>query len=339
MSSDQRIDRLLEKAQRLRQSNETWEAASRLGRTWITPRNTPAYRPYLILVTNTAGAILRSQVMEKSPTSDHMFEELLNAMLHPSLGSGRSRRPKVMNLDAPEYVSALTPRLADLEVSCQHRLSLPSVKNALASLERSMNRGEPIPGLLTLPSVTPPLVGHLFALAADFYRATPWRWLNDNHSMEIRYPLDGVSRYAVVMGSGGEVFGLAVYDTLDDLRLIFESHLSPRQMTRKASWLVLFFEEAMAMSFDDLDAMTTYGWSVPSERAYPVFGRTTKTSELGLPTQADLVWMEAALAGILAYLPEHKHNVLQPTERTFTITTIRGKTQLHLKLPAFEREW
>jgi hypothetical protein len=24
--------------------------------------------------------------MEKSPTSDHMFEELLNAMLHPSLG-------------------------------------------------------------------------------------------------------------------------------------------------------------------------------------------------------------------------------------------------------------
>jgi len=146
MSSDQRIDRLLEKAQRLRQSNETWEAASRLGRTWITPRNTPAYRPYLILVTHTAGAILRIQVMEKSPTSDHMFEELLNAMLHPMLGSGRPCRPKVMNLDAPEYVSALTPRLADLEVSCQHRLSLPSVKNALASLERSMNRENRFPG-------------------------------------------------------------------------------------------------------------------------------------------------------------------------------------------------
>jgi hypothetical protein len=88
MSSDQCLDRLLEKVQRLRQSNETWEGASRLGRTWITPRNMPAYRPYLILVTNTAGAILRSQVMEESPTSDHMLEELLNAMLHPALGSG-----------------------------------------------------------------------------------------------------------------------------------------------------------------------------------------------------------------------------------------------------------
>ncbi len=338
MSSDKSTDRLLEKVRRLRQSKETWEGSSRLGRTWITPRNQPPYRPYLILVANMAGAILRSQVMEKAPTPDQMFEQLLNAMLHPTLGSGRARRPKAINLDDPGYVSALTPRLADLAVSCQHRISLPSLQNALGSLERGMNRGEPIPGLLTIPSVTPPLVGHLFELAADFYRATPWRWLDDNDSMEIRYPLDGVPRYASVMGSGGEIFGLAVYDTLDDLRRIFEPQLSAQQLLRRSTWLVLFFEEAMAMSFDDLDAMAKYGWSVPSEKAYPVFGRTTKTGELSLPTKADLFWMEAALAGILTYLPEHKQNFLQPAERRLAITTISGKTQLHLKLPAFEWE-
>jgi hypothetical protein len=49
--------------------------------------------------------------------------------------------------------------------------------------------------------------------------------------------------------------------------------------------------------------------------------------------------MEAALAGILTYLPEHKHNFLQPAERTLTVTTISGKAQLSLKLPAFEWEW
>jgi len=339
MSSDQRTDRLLEKVRRLRQSSETWEGTSRLARIWTTPRNQPPYRPYLILVANTAGAILRSQVLEKSPTPDQMFEELLNAMLHPALGAGKARRPKVLNLDDPDYVSALAPRLADLEVSCQHRTSLPSVKNALSSLERYTNRGKPIPGLLTIPSVTPPLVGHLFELAADFYRATPWRWLDDSHSMEIRYPPDGVPRYAVVMGSGGQIFGLAVYDTLDDLRLIFEPHLSHQQVTRRATWLVLFFESAMAMSFDDLDAMVKYGWSVPHESAYPFFGRTTKNGELDLPTKEDLFWMEAALAGILTYLPEHKHNFLQPAERTLTVTTISGKAQLSLKLPAFEWEW
>lgn len=339
MASDKRIDRLLEKVRRLRQSDETWEGSSRLGRTWITPRNQPPFRPYLILVANTTGAILCSQVMEQAPTPDQLFEQLLNAMLHPALGSGRARRPKVINLDDPDYVSALTPRLADLEVRCQHRISLPSLQNALASLERGMNRGEPIPGLLTIPSVTPPLVGHLFELAADFYRATPWRWLDDNDSMEIRYPLDETPRYAVVMGSGGEVFGLAVYDTLEDLQLVFEPQLSSQQLMRRSTWLVLFFEEAMAMSFDDLDAMAKYGWSVPGERAYPVFGRTTKTGEIGLPTKADLFWMEAALAGILAYLPEHKQNFMRPVEKTLTVTTISGKTQLHLKLPAFEPEW
>jgi hypothetical protein len=201
-----------------------------------------------------------------------------------------------------------------------------------------MNRGqEPFPGLLTIPSVTVPLVGHLFQLAADFYRATPWRWLDDNHSLEIRYPPDGVPRYGVVMGSGGEVFGLALYDTLDDLRLVFEAHISHQELIKRITWLVLFFEEARAMSFDDLDAMTKYGWSVPSDRAYPVFGRTTKTLELALPTKTDLFWMEAVLAGILEYLPEYKHSFWQRAESTLTVTTIRGKTQLHLKMPAFER--
>ena len=41
----------------------------------------------------------------------------------------------------------------------------------------------------------------------------------------------------------------------------------------------------------------------------PVFGRTTSTQEMVLPATSDLLWMEGALAGLVAY-------VATPLERT-----------------------
>lgn len=347
MSNDKQINRLLKKVRRLKQRDEYWEGTSRLGRMWITRRNNPPYRPNVILLVSQEDKVLRTRVLEAAPTSDQLFEELLRAMHRPTWGAGGARRPKVIYLDNPDYVTALAPRLATLDVRCQHRRSLPIIEEALYSMEMRMNRGqEPIPGLVAIPSVTPPLIGHLFELAADFYRATPWQWLTDSHPMEIRYPPDKNPRYAVVMGSGGEVFGLAVYDTLADLQLMYRADLSPQQTTKRATWSVLFFEEATAMSFDDLEAMDKYDWPVAAEQAYPVFGRTTPAGELVQPTKADVFWMEGALAGILAYYLQAKETFgpakgvrqsgVPPAEVTLSVATISGEAQVYLRLPAFD---
>ena len=203
-----------------------------------------------------------------------------------------------------------------------------------------MNPGrETIPGLLSVPSATPPLVQHLYELAADFYRATPWKCLDDRHPIEIRYPLEGNPRYAVVMGSGGEIFGLAVYDTLADLKLIYNYQLTPQQISRRNTWVILYFDEATAMSFDDLDDAEKYGWPVVNETAYPILGRTTKRGTIVPPTAADMFWLEGSLAGILTYFHNHKqikNGILQPDEMTLTVNTLGIKTQLQLRLPALD---
>jgi hypothetical protein len=36
-----------------------------------------------------------------------------------------------------------------------------------------MGKYEPLPGLVSIPSVTPQMLGHLYQLAAQFYQATP----------------------------------------------------------------------------------------------------------------------------------------------------------------------
>ncbi len=340
MSDQKQLDHLLKKVQRLKQRDEVWVGTCRLARMWVTPKNAPPYRPYVALLLNHKNKILRSQVLEQSPTTEQLLEVLLRAMRRPMLGSGwRARRPTGVYLDNADYVAALTPRLAELGVRCEYRTSLPAVDDALHSMETRMGRYELIPGLLSIPSITPPLLGRLYTLTTQFYQATPWRRLNDQHSLEIRYPPDSKPRYAVVMGSGGEVFGLAVYDTLDDLRLMYRRDLSPQQTAQMATWLVLFFEEAPAMSFDDLDAMARYNWPVAGEQAYPVFGRSSSKQELVLPTAADLFWLDGALTGILAYLSDHMqldYGLVQPAEITLPITTLSSKAQIYLKLPAIE---
>ena len=339
VSGRKRMNRRLRQVRRLRQSDETWEGTSRLGRMWIAPRDGPPYRPYVNVFVSTTGTILRTVVLEEPPTPYRVFEDLLQAMRRPMLGAGRARRPKLIYLDDLDFVTALAPRLVSLDVRCEYRHSLPALEGALYSMETRLNKREPTPGLLKLPSVTPSLVGHLCELAADFFQATPWRWLNDSHPMEIRYPPEDKPRYAVVMGSGGEVFGLAVYDALHDLRLMYRRDISPQQAAKMAAWSVLFFEEATAMNFDDLDAMEEYGWPVAAENAYPVFGRTTGAGEIVAPTRQDVFWMEGALAGVLAYLRKHRQvhqGVLQPVEVTLHVATTGGEVQIYLRVPAFE---
>jgi hypothetical protein len=233
-------------------------------------------------------------------------------------------------------VAALSPWLADVGVRCEYRDRLPAIESVLYSFERRADKREPIPGLLKIPGVTPPLVGHLYELAADYYRLAPWRWLNDQHPIEIRYPPDSRPRYAVVMGSGGEIFGLAVYDSLNDLKLIYTGR-SPSELMKLHSVFVLFFDEEIAMTFDDLDAMERYNWPVASKRAYPVFGRSTRKSEITTPKKADVFWAEGALAALLAYVRQHEpmiSGVLQPVELTLPVMTISGEAQVYLRLPA-----
>ena len=96
------------------------------------------------------------------------------------------------------------------------------------------------------------------------------------------------------------------------------------------------------MSFEDLDAIAAYNWPVAAPQAYPVFGRTTAAQELVLPTKADLLWMEGALAGLLTYVEEQMElhqGVVQPADITVSVTRVGGVAQVHLQLLGWDTVW
>jgi len=329
----------LEKAACLSQKNEAWEFSTCLARGWIAPRREAPYRPYLSLIVSSSEKILLSKLHEKNPDTDRNLELLLKAMTKPSFGAGGARRPQTVYLNNEDLVLAITSALANLDINCQYRVSLPIFNKFRKSLEVGLRRGREDPsGLLSIPGVTAPVVGHLYELAADYYHASPWLWLDDQDPLVISYPYQSKPRYGIVMGSARESFGLAVYDTIEDLRLIFRSNISNRQLVKQSSWLVLLFEAPTFMSFEDLDAISQYGWPIPNQDRYTFFGRAISPDGLNLPTKADLFWMEGAMSGIINFL--HKYQENMPLEKLVDlevpVTTINGPSHLRLQMPRLE---
>jgi hypothetical protein len=71
----------------------------------------------------------------------------------------------------------------------------------------------------------------------------------------------------------------------------------------------------------------------------PVFGRSTADQGLALPSKADLLWMEGALAGLLAYIDQHmvlRRGVPQLADVTMSVTRMDGEVPVRLQLLGFD---
>ena len=328
---------LIHKLSQLKQSDEIWEGTVRLARMWITPKREAAYRPSIITFLDGNGKLLGTEILDKTPTTDQIWNTLTHMMRRPMLGAGWPRRPRMVYFDNLEQQQAMAPLLDAIGVRCEFRRNLPALEAALTEMEKMMNRREkPFPGLISILGITPPLLGHIYTSASEFFEMAPWRVLNDFHPIEIRYPADAPARYAVVMGSGGEVYGVSVQDTLAELKKMYAAP-ERHDLTDEMTWLVLFYEKAMTMSFDDLDAITQYGWPVTDELAYPVIGRAEPGAEIGLPTRQDLFWLAAALPACNLYIKQHlklKRGKVLPAELTLTVPILGTPTKVYLRLPA-----
>ena len=328
--------KIIDQVRRLPQDDDVWQATMRRVRTWIKRKNKPSYRPYVVMIISTNKArIVRTHLIEEPLSAKELFFELLQAMRRPMWFSGGKRRPTIIHLDHDEHAKELAPQLQKLNIRLLYRHSLPMIKQAMHEMEKQMNKVELLPGLLSLPRISPPLVGYLYQQAKEFYELTPWCWLNDKHPIEIRYPVNTRPRYAIVMGSGGTVFGLAIYDSLEGLRQILSPSTSKE--FKSPPTFALYFDKAQAVAFDDLDALELYNWPIAGKQAYPIFARTKSDEQFQLPQAKDLFWAEGALAGVVGYLRDYmqlqKPYHIQPIEIEIPVTTISGEKQVYLRLP------
>jgi hypothetical protein len=326
----------LDKVRRLRQSDATWLCGARRSHSWVMPKDRPPYRAYaLLVIEQERGLVRRIEIQEERPTPDAVLAALYKAMRSPMLGSGKRVRPARILLADADLVQALSPQLAKIGVECEYRPSLSLIDATVRQVTARKAKQEPIPDLLSVPGATEPLVRELFSAAASYYGQAPWRWIENSSPVEVRYPPEGRTRYALVLGSGREFFGLSLYESVDDLRVVFSSP-DPEQTHERMSWFSLVFEEATTMAFDDLDAMEKYGWPVAGERAYPLTVKAIPPDTWGVPSASEIAWLAAALRVIPDFAVRHlraDRGLPRPARAIYSLPAVHGGQKIALGYP------
>ncbi len=328
---------LLAKVQRLPQTDEVWEGSCFPARFWIHPKRKPAYRPHVFFLVSDRDQIVTVDLSDEPLTPDQVWHMLLKAMHKPGKGAGPKRRPRLLAFADEELVEHLAPLLSEIDVQCVYQEELPSLTPALRGLERFWQEGHPSPPrLLGIEGISTPLLGNIFAYAADFYDLKPWQKVSYEVPIKVRVPANANPRYVIVMGTAGESFGLMVYERLEELFHLL-SGKDPRQYKSQMTWVSLTYDVVSSLAFEDLEAIETYQWSVASEQAYPSIVRFTTLPAIFPPNRQDLIWLEGAFPILIDYFSHHlaldDQGFVKPFEYTLSVETLNGPEQAYLGIP------
>ena len=336
---------LINKLFKIGQGNAVWQCTVRRAPLWIVPKNSPPYRPFILLVLDQdSEMILQTEILENHPDPQLVLNHLFKAMQGSLFNLRARQRPACVSMDDAELAQACAPQLAALGIRCEQRASLPQINAALLEIEAQANRHPPFPGLLSIPGVSVPLAAELYAAAAEYYHQAPWRLIENTMPIEARYPADGPAlpgssvRYALVLGSGGEFFGLSLYDSIADLEAVFSSTGPDQHLDSSIIWLSLILEKATTMSFADLDAIERYDWPVAGDRAYPLVLKASSDEDFSQrPTAADIAWMAAALRAIPSFLSQQLGDGQLPSraQASFPLPLVHGNQYIALRFLPF----
>lgn len=292
---------------------------------WIDQAPQPPRRPYAALILTRNCGIHLSQVVE------HRADAI--ALLLPALAQFAQtekvrQRPSQIVTDQPDTESALRDILQDLaEVVLATDLPpLDAVKQELAGF-----RGErpPIPSPFSVPGVTRQDLRAFAQSAADFYRAAPWRYLNDYDLIHIVSPTSADrQKYCVVMGSAGQTFGLAFYQSRESYNSVMQGELLSGVPLHNPNFTVTF-DEPWETSFAEHDLWEDESLPLAAPNAYP-FAGIFHSDRLERPSAALLDHTQAVMAA-LATTTEAE---IDTGRWSKTVSTLDGPKAYTLSIPS-----
>jgi tetratricopeptide (TPR) repeat protein len=301
---------------------ETWQADVRRLPVWLDGDEKPQ-RPWAALVLDVAeGTVLGHDLaVEESPDA-MLWRTLAAAMASPTLGE--ARRPGAVMVASEERAAALRPQLDAIQV--ETAVGRPQAADAtFAALARHLTPGAQETALVDVPGMPFGQVAAYFHAAAEFYRRAPWRRIPGDTVIKIETDKPGRSPwYAVIMGQSGVTIGLAVYDDLESLRILFRQDGDEEAGVRAISVLSITYGEEFEMAVGDLDAIERYGWPIAAPEAYPHAMRMNP----GFAFRPPLAWELEFLEACLRALPDFVDRKAEPT--TMTVPVAGGSVAMAL---------
>lgn len=289
---------------------DRWQISLRDLSITVTEEKDEPWHPRLLLIVESGtGAVLGHRLLEPDADPDLVLDLLMGTMDSPAMG--KPRRPQVIQTDTDQLLPFLKELSDQLDIKVEQAPDLPELSYAINSFEEFMNLK---PGLyLESEEAEPEAIADFFQAAADYYRKEPWVRISDIEPLTLFADEWEEPRYAVIMGNGGIMHGLALYEDAEDLQdLYVYEDFDPTELECTA----VTFGDKEELSEEQSEEIESNGWEIASQEAVPLATRTDALGPPRMPTAEQLRELEIALRvvpSLVEQLPEDEDD-RQPTE-------------------------
>lgn len=295
--------------------------------------NTEGLSAWMILALNLqTGFVIVNEAFELRPTPELLWDRLIDAMENPQDGS--PGRPAEIQTRLDVTWQTLEPHLQEIEVDVINRPQLDELDQLIGHLNRNFGSLSNRQGLTDNGELPPEEIGHLYAAAAEFYRRQPWHFAPKDAPLRVTGTAVGDRpRYCLVMGQSAMTFGLSIYQSLDQVRSMFDGCCggcddgecdedlgdepacgscgtetcgrSEGDLSLLTSSLAMLFDTIEGVTPADQAAIQQHGWPVAGPEAFPTVYRTADQLTPEQPTAADLRLLAACLIAIPGFASRH----------------------------------
>jgi tetratricopeptide (TPR) repeat protein len=208
-------------------------------------------------------------------------------------------RPAVLHVTDERLAAALAEALAGCDTSVEIVPELPALNTCIDLLAEGVGQDN-TPGALDAPGVTIERLRAFADAAAHFFRAAPWRYLDDGDLVRVEAPKagKGLSLFAV-MGSAGQQFGLGFFASVKRYRDMMAG-ASPEELFKEGSEWAVYFSPPWETPAHDLLAWDRYELPLASPTAYPAAIRLDVHRDPLRPDAGRLAYFEGLLRALAA---------------------------------------
>ena len=226
-------------------------------------------RPWSILIVDqTAHKIVGQEVVAGEPDAGTLFDCLARTMRKPHYG--KPQRPSEIQVRDEPVWNAVQWHLQEIGVDCIYHAELEEADVILDEMQEVMRPEQP-PALVEIENFQPSQGASIYQAAADFSRRAPWQHVPADAMIEIDCPQVaefGSSRwFAVVLGQGGQTYGLALYSQLCDIQAITGGCCSAEEGDMAGTAISMLYGEAWEVPIDDMLAAEKHIWPLAGPEA------------------------------------------------------------------------
>ena len=293
-------EKSLEALRFLPRKRETWQGGLVRMPMWVTGEAPGPYRPWggvwVSLGSSTA------HIGESVPPGEKSPEQVLESFLELALDGERAGYlPERVEVAGEEAAALMEQTLAPLQVTVTRKDRVFGVESFLDALAQAEGEGSlVVPGILEPPGMTVERVASFAEAARLFYQGAPWHHLSSQDLLRIEgkgFPSE--FRHAIVMGAGGQEFGLLLFEK-PALHQAMISDEASKKIFGEALQVSVFFGPIYELPLQDADLFMDHGLPVAGPKAYPWTARFGPKRRVRRLNPASLAQVEAILRALAA---------------------------------------